>query len=212
MKVRRLRKFVIPTIYTIAISALFISVLVIGKTFNSFSNEDINSHVVDAIIDDNAKQVINIQNEKVVKPFTSQEVTISKSFYENEAEESEQQNSLIYYENTYMQNSGVLYTSENSYDINTVLDGKVTDIKTDELLGNIIEIEHSNELKTIYQSVDNIKVKVGDEVKQNDIIATSGANKLNNTNKNCLLFEVYQKGQLINPEKFYTMDQKALEQ
>ena len=46
--------------------------------------------------------------------------------------------------------------------------------------------------------------------KQGDVIATSGANKLNNTNKNCLLFEVYQKGQLVNPEKMF--ETKALEQ
>ena len=87
---------------------------------------------------------------------------------------------------------------------------KKSDIKTDDILGNVIEIDHDNEIKTVYQSVDNIKVKVGDEVKQGDVIATSGANKLNNTNKNCLLFEVYQKGQLVNPEKMF--ETKALEQ
>ena len=204
MKVRRLRKFVIPTIYTIALAALFISILIIGKTYNSFTNEDINSHVVNAIVDDDSKAVMNETENKMIKPFANDNVTISKNFYDKDATEEEQQNSLIYYENTYMQNSGVLYTSENAYDIVATLDGKISDIKT------VIEIDHDNEIKTVYQSVDNIKVKVGDEVKQGDVIATSGANKLNNTNKNCLLFEVYQKGQLVNPEKMF--ETKALEQ
>ena len=195
MKVRRLRKFVIPTI---------------GKTYNSFTNEDINSHVVNAIVDDDSKAVMNETENKMIKPFANDNVTISKNFYDKDATEEEQQNSLIYYENTYMQNSGVLYTSENAYDIVATLDGKISDIKTDDILGNVIEIDHDNEIKTVYQSVDNIKVKVGDEVKQGDVIATSGANKLNNTNKNCLLFEVYQKGQLVNPEKMF--ETKALEQ
>ena len=210
MKVRRLRKFVISTIYTIALAALFISILIIGKTYNSFTNEDINSHVVNAIVDDDSKAVMNETENKMIKPFANDNVTISKNFYDKDATEEEQQNSLIYYENTYMQNSGVLYTSENAYDIVASLDGKISDIKTDDILGNVIEIDHDNEIKTVYQSVDNIKVKVGDEVKQGDVIATSGANKLNNTNKNCLLFEVYQKGQLVNPEKMF--ETKALEQ
>ncbi len=210
MKVRRLRKFVIPTIYTIALAALFISILIIAKTYNSFTNEDINSHVVNAIVDDDSKAVMNETENKMIKPFANDNVTISKNFYDKDATEEEQQNSLIYYENTYMQNSGVLYTSENAYDIVATLDGKISDIKTDDILGNVIEIDHDNEIKTVYQSVDNIKVKVGDEVKQGDVIATSGANKLNNTNKNCLLFEVYQKGQLVNPEKMF--ETKALEQ
>lgn len=210
MKVRRLRKFVIPTIYTIALAALFISILIIGKTYNSFTNEDINSHVVNAIVDDDSKAVMNETENKMIKPFANDNVTISKNFYDKDATEEEQQNSLIYYENTYMQNSGVLYTSENAYDIVASLDGKISDIKTDDILGNVIEIDHDNEIKTVYQSVDNIKVKVGDEVKQGDVIATSSANKLNNTNKNCLLFEVYQKGQLVNPEKMF--ETKALEQ
>ena len=210
MKVRRLRKFVIPTIYTIALAALFISILIIGKTYNSFTNEDINSHEVNAIVDDDSKAVMNETENKMIKPFANDNVTISKNFYDKDATEEEQQNSLIYYENTYMQNSGVLYTSENAYDIVATLDGIISDIKTDDILGNVIEIDHDNEIKTVYQSVDNIKVKVGDEVKKGDVIATSGANKLNNTNKNCLLFEVYQKGQLVNPEKMF--ETKALEQ
>ena len=206
MKVRRLRKFVIPTIYTIALAALFISILIIGKTYNSFTNEDINSHVVNAIVDDDSKAVMNETENKMIKPFANDNVTISKNFYDKDATEEEQQNSLIYYENTYMQNSGVLYTSENAYDIVATLDGKISDIKTDDILGNVIEIDHDNEIKTVYQSVDNIKVKVGDEVKQGDVIATSGANKLNNTNKNCLLFEVYHNGTTIDPEDFYNMN------
>ena len=210
IKVRRLKKFVLPTIYTIAISAVLISVVLIGKTLSSYTKEDLNSYVVNALLDEEAEEVINLTNDKVIKPYTAEGVTISKNFYDKDADETTQEQSLIYYENTYMQNSGTLYTSENTYDIVAVLDGKVSEVKEDEILGNVIVIEHNNELKTTYQSVNDVKVKVGDEVKQGDVIATSGENKLNNTNKNCLLFEVYNKGQLIDPEKFYEMDLKAL--
>lgn len=213
MKGRKLKKFVLPTIYTITIIAVFGSIVLLGKTLNTFSKEDINSYVVNTLLDkEESKPVINYANSKAVRPYTAQDVVISKNFYDNEADEKTQEQSLIYYENTYMQNSGVLYTKEESFEVNAVLDGKVSEIKEDEILGNVIVIEHSNDLKTTYQSVSDIKVKVGDEVKQGDVIATSGENKLTNTNKNCLLFEVYNKGQLINPEKFYEIDLNASEQ
>ena len=211
MKVRRLRKFVIPTVYSIAITALLVSIVFIGRTLNSLKKDDLNSYVINTLLDEESTPVINYTNEKTIKPFTSDKVVISKNFYDNEADEETQQQSLIYYENTYMQNSGTVYTSENSFDVVSVLDGKVTEIKEDEILGTVIVIEHSNDLKTVYQSVGNVQVKVGDEVKQSDLIATSGENKLNNTNKNCLLFEVYKEGKLLNPEKFYNMDLKASE-
>ncbi len=210
MKVRKLKKFVLPTIYTIAITSVFVSIILIGKTLSSYTKEDINSYVVNALLDEETTPVMNYTNEKIIKPFTAQDVVISKNFYETDADEQTQQKSLIYYENTYMQNSGVLYNSENTFDVVAVLDGKVAEVKEDEILGNVVVIEHSNELKTTYQSVSDVQVKVGDEVKQGDIIAKSGENKLSDTNKNCLLFEVYNKGTLINPEKFYEMDLKNL--
>ncbi len=210
MKVRRLRKFVIPTVYSIAIVAMFATIVLIGKTINSFSDEDINSYVVDPIVEEEeTTPVMNQETQEIINPFTDESVVISKNFYDKDADETTQQNSIIYYENTYMQNTGVLYTSENSYDIVAVADGKVTDVKTDELLGSIVQIEHENDLKTVYQSVKDVQVKVGDQVSQGDIIAKSGENKLSNTNKNCLLFEVYQKGSLVNPQTFLSQNQKA---
>lgn len=210
MKKRKLKSFVIPTIYTIAISALFVSVVLIGKTIESFSDEDMNSYVVNTLVDE-TQEVMNESTPNIIKPFTAENVNVDKTYYNKDASEEEQENSLIYYENTYMQNSGEFYVSENPFDVIAVLDGRVIEVKEDELLGNVIEIEHNSELKSIYQSVDNVSVKVGDEVKQGDTIATSGANKINEKNQNCLLFEVYRNGQLLNPQEFYTMNTKALE-
>ena len=105
-----------------------------------------------------------------------------------------------------MPNTGILYSSDKEFNIISSLDGKVSNVKEDEILGNIIEIEHSNNIVTIYQSVKNVNVKVGDIVKQGDLIALSGSNKLENEKENCLHFEVYQNGALINPENFYTLD------
>ena len=44
------------------------------------------------------------------------------------------------------------------------------------------------------------------ENKQGNIIAKSGPNKLTNEKENCLHFEVYKDGSIMNPEEFYNVD------
>ena len=203
MKVRRLRKFVIPTIYTIALAALFISILIIGKTYNSFTNEDINSHVVNAIVDDDSKAVMNETENKMIKPFANDNVTISKNFYDKDATEEEQQNSLIYYENTYMQNSGVDYACENVFDVISILDGTVISVENNDIMGTTIEIRHNNDLISVYQSLSDVTVSKDDKVIQGQIIAKSGLSNIEKDMGNYLHFELYHNGKIVNPEEFY---------
>ena len=63
-----------------------------------------------------------------------------------------------------------------------------------------------DEYDTIYQSVKDVKVTEGTLVKQGDILATSGPNKLENEKENCLHFEVYKDGNLLNPESIYNIE------
>ncbi|MDD4408203.1 MAG: M23 family metallopeptidase, partial [Bacilli bacterium] len=67
-----------------------------------------------------------------------------------------------------------------------------------------------NNLTTIYQSLNEVDVKVGDVLKQGDIIGTSGNNKIITDSENMLLFEVINNGVNINPETFYQMNVKDL--
>lgn len=165
-----------------------------------------NDTYVTSTLIDNSLEVQKEIQEKIIKPFKSKDVTISKYYYNEIDEESRQQKSLIKYKNIYMPNTGLLYSSEKEFEIIAVLNGKVTSVKQDDILGNIIEIEHSNNLITIYQSVKDVKVATGDKVSQGDIIALSGTNKLENEKSNCLHFETYKDGTLMNPEEFYNLD------
>jgi stage II sporulation protein Q len=108
-----------------------------------------------------------------------------------------------------MPNTGILYSSDEKFDILAVDDGKVTSVKKDEILGYIIEIEHTNNVITIYQSVSDVKVEEGATIKQGDIIASSGSNSLENEKENCLHFEVYKDGKLLNPESVYILKRKT---
>ena len=54
-----------------------------------------------------------------------------------------QEDSLVYYQNTYLQNSGVLYESTDPFDIKASYDGKVTNVV---LSGDVIGKSGTNKL------------------------------------------------------------------
>lgn len=210
MNKRKLKGFVLPTVYIMVIGILFISISFIGSVLQSKVKYDDNLSV-NALEDDvtpviKNEEETNTTDKKIVKPFTSTAVSISKSYYDMQDDEKTQQNSLVYYENTYLQNSGVLYSSKEAFDILSVYDGTVTNISEDEILGNVVEITHNPNLKTIYYSLGEILVKKDDVINSGTIIGKSGSNLLDEEQDNCLLFEVYYNGNTIDPEDFYNMN------
>ena len=83
---------------------------------------------------------------------------------------------------------------------------KVTNVSKDEILGNVVEITHNPNLKTVYYSLGEIAVAKDDVITGGTIIGKSGDNLLDDEKDNCLLFEVYYNGNAIDPEEFYSMD------
>ncbi len=207
MKKRKLKGFVLPTVYVLVIGVLFLSISALGSILQN--KTEYSDMVIGTLRNDGIPVVKEEQTKDItqpVKPFTSTSVSISKSFYDMTDDDLKQQNSLVYYEKTYLQNSGVLYVSQEQFDIVNVLDGKVTNVGVDDILGNFVEVTHNTNLKTIYYSLGDVLVKKDDEVKANAIIALSGSNKIEKDSSNSLLFEVYLNGVTINPEDFYNMN------
>ena len=209
MKKRKLKGFVLPTVYILVIGVLFISISFLGNALQSQINYD-EDLSVNALQEEDATPVIKNEEEvkesKIVKPFTSEKVSVSKSYYSKEDDEKTQQNSLVYYEQTYLQNSGILYSADETFDIINVYDGTVTNVSKDEILGNVVEITHNPNLKTVYYSLGEIAVAKDDVITGGTIIGKSGDNLLDDEKDNCLLFEVYYNGNAIDPEEFYSMD------
>lgn len=205
MKTKRLKKFVLPTVYVMVIGVLFISISFLGNILQSkveYGNMAVST------LKDNVTPVgktDNVVESRIERPYVSSNVSISKSFYDMTDDEAKQQNSLVYYENTYLQNSGVLYSSTSTFDVICAIDGKVTNVSKDEILGNFVEITHNPNLKTIYYSLSEVQVKKDDTVMSGDVLGKSGDNSLNGETENCLLFEVYHNGTAIDPEDFYNM-------
>lgn len=208
MKKRKLRSFVLPTVYLLLIAAVFVVVNVLGNSLKGISYDSYN--FVMSAFKNNVVSVVSNQTDKIIKPYASDKVAVKKGYYDINANEASQQNSLIYYEKTYMENTGILYSANEKFDALATMDGTIKDIKEDEILGVVVEVQNTEKLTTIYYSLGELNVAVGDQVKQGDVIGTSGTNKIETEVSNLMLFEVYIDGNLVNPETFYNMKQSEL--
>ena len=181
---------------------VILPVLAIGMMLSSdlSATTDEDQYIEENVID-NSHPVINT-TPKVILPYLDQSVTVGKSYYDYKGEEKAQINSILKHDNTYTQNTGIDYVSENTFDVVAILDGSVTDVKDDETTGKSVEIKHENGLISIYQSLSEIKVKKGDIITQGQVIGISGTNELDKDLGNHLHFEIYENGSSVNPDNY----------
>ena len=85
--------------------------------------------------------------------------------------------------------------------VQAVADGTVTAIKNDPLWGTTIEIEHANNLVSIYCGLnkDDLKVAIGDNVKMEQQIGTVGEILAEISSPSHLHFAMKQNGELVDP-------------
>ena len=204
---RKLKKNVKSVIFMASISLIAILLMVITKDLKT-SNDEEQTYVMNTVVD-NITPVVSTNTDSIIKPFTNSNVSINKTYYDKDASQEEQEKSLINYEDTYLKNSGIIYSSNEDFDVVSVLNGTVIDIKEDELLNTVVYVSHDNNITTIYYGLKDVNVKVNDQVTQNQIIGKSNMNKFCSEGYS-LLFEVNNNGKVINPEQFYTMNLNEL--
>lgn len=202
MKKRRLKSPIVYALYSLGFVMLLGTLYLIDSFFptNSFNGVD-DDYVNKTVIEEDIP-VINT-SDTIIRPYLVDDVSILKNYYDYKSEAENQEKSLIYYENTYLQNSGVSYGREATFDVVSILDGTVTSIKEDQNLGKIVEVTHSNDIISIYQSLSEVKVKENQEIKQGDIIGTSGTCNIESDLNNHLHFEMIVKGAIVNPENYF---------
>lgn len=206
---RKLKPFVLPTIYALSIIMLVMSMYLIQSIINNsmFSAKEDKKEIeyVDGdIVTEKEEQLPVVSTEtKIKKPYVSEDVTIAKTYYDYQADSKEQEKSIVYYENTYMQNSGVDFKSDKVFDVVSILDGTVSSVKDDNILGKIIEIRHNNEMISVYQSLSEVNVKEGDKIIAGQVIGKSGTSNINSELGNHLHFELYYQSAVVDPCKYF---------
>ena len=199
---RQLKQSVVYSLYVISFVLLIVGVVMLSVTLKK-AKDSAYQYVSKGILDYEDKVPVVNTDTKIIRPYTDTEVKVVKSFYDYKAESEIQEKSLIFYEGTYMQSSGVSYSDGDVFDVVAIYDGVVKEIKEDTTLGNIITIEHKNGVVSVYQSVSDILPKQGDSIVGGQVIAKSSTSNISTELGNHLYFELIIDGTCVNPENYY---------
>jgi stage II sporulation protein Q len=134
---------------------------------------------------------------------------LGMDFFDDQASKEEQAAALVKFDNSYIPHTGIDLVSIDgkSFDVTAALAGKVLKVNSDPLVGNQIEIEHANKMVTVYQSLDKVHVKPGDEVTQGQTLGTAGRNVYEKDAGIHLHFEVRVDGKTVNPQQYLTQSE-----
>ncbi|TBL72969.1 M23 family metallopeptidase [Paenibacillus thalictri] len=150
----------------------------------------------------------NTQTETMSFPFKDRgELDVSLPYFDSKASNEVRQAALVEYGDTFTPHVGIDYArhDDKPFDVMAAMSGKVTAVEKNPVVGNLVEITHSNGLVTVYQSLADVKVAKDQQVKKGDVIAQAGRNDLEKEEGVHLHFEVRQGqgGAALNPEQFF---------
>lgn len=194
---RKLKKKVIYSLYAV----LFVSVLYMILSIDVDSTPDDIDYVSKTIVEEDVP-VVAINNV-IKRPYNDENVKIVNDYYDYKEDSSEQLNSMIYFEDTYLQSSGISYASGEEFEVLSILDGVVLNVEENDLLGNIVSIDHGNGIVAYYQSLSDVVVKPGDVMSSGSTIGKSGLSNISKDLGSHLNFELSINGNLVNPENYY---------
>lgn len=136
------------------------------------------------------------KEENIIAPYTVEASVVLEYFDGSDHEVSDYTN----FNGVYRPNQGIDYAyNGESFDVICMIGGKVSEVKKDETFGNTITIT-SDRLVITYQSLDALNFKVGDTIKQGDVIAKASTNVYNPELKNHVHIVVEKDGTIVDPK------------
>lgn len=206
-----------PAVY-LTIAAMLLSLVVwyqnIGNQVDEAQDEEISEDYSPIEHDQEAKPVVD-QQEVIQMPVENKDqAEIVTKYYDYDADQEEQENALVVFNNRYYQSKGIDIASADgeTFDVQASLSGTVTEVKEDPLLGNVVTLTHENDVTTHYASLGEVDVSADDEVEQGDVLGTAGENVFGKDNGTHLHFEIRKDGQDVNPEEFFNQPVSALDE
>ncbi|MFC0216377.1 peptidoglycan DD-metalloendopeptidase family protein [Paenibacillus chartarius] len=131
-------------------------------------------------------------------------VTTGMQFYDASATNEVKAAATVHYNQQFTPHTGLDFTAKDNqpFDVVAALSGKVTAVENNPVVGHLVEVTSDNGLVTVYQSLADVKVTKGADVKKGDVIAKAGRNELEKDEGVHLHFEVRQDGNSVNPQQF----------
>jgi len=214
------KKWVFPAIYLVSAAVILTAVLWYQAIRNNDANDLSTDDGADVSYNEDQSVEVNQSVENFKMPAIDPDaVKVVTNFYDFNASEKEQETALVFHNNTYHPNQGIDIASNDgkAFEVIASLSGTVAKAEKDSLLGYVVEIEHENGVKTIYQSLADTKVQAGDKVKQGEIIGQAGKNQFNKDAGVHVHFEIRKDGKAYNPlnymdEPLTSLTEKSVEE
>jgi stage II sporulation protein Q len=208
------KRWVFPAIYIASAAIILTGVLWYQASHNNDTKKYTynSSDIAGKKYNDPAVEV-NKQMENFQMPVKdAEQVVIEKKFYDFSGKKADQEAALVVYKNTYVPNTGIDIGMKDgkSFDVVAAMSGNVTKVQEDSLLGNVIEIDHGNGVVTQYESVKDMKVKVGDQIDQGQVIAEAGQSLFNEKAGTHVHFEIRKDGVAVNPQNYFNKPLNAV--
>lgn len=148
----------------------------------------------------------NAPNEVLKYPFDEallDDIVILQNFYDVEADDSMRENALLVFNQTYETSTGVSISIEDKpFDVVAARSGIVEDVVQDAFQGDEIVLSHADGMKTVYSSLSDVRVEVGDELEQGDYLGDATSNEWNPAAGTHLHFQVLVDDQAVNPASY----------
>ncbi|WP_227937052.1 M23 family metallopeptidase [Alkalihalobacillus deserti] len=205
------KRWLLPALYLVAAAGVLSAVFIMQGQDESAAPQD-SVEVTDPSqagnafpYGENAVQV-TASSEIIKMPVVNEEeTTVVGYFYDVNGTPEEQQEALVYYNNTYFPNKGMdfAHTDGESFDAAAALSGTVVKAEKDSLLGYVVEISHENGVVTHYHSLETVEVEEGATVQQGDVLGRAGRNSYNTDAGIHIHFEIRQDGIAVNPNDVF---------
>ncbi len=185
---------------TLIFTLSFLLVFTIGMMSWQFSNKKTEEKPVFSEVEVPVLSLPDSEKEeKAIRPYRVNATVVLDHYDEND----DKADDVTLFEGKYRANEGIDYAYNNEeFEVLSIFSGEVSDVKEDPLFGKSITIK-SDGLSITYQSLKDVKLVVGDKVKQGDVISNAGTNIYNKDLNNHLHVVVELNGKLMNPEMIY---------
>lgn len=212
------KKWFFPAVYLIVATLLLTIVVWYQSVDNQIKDVQDDPGVSDDYIpnrhDEDAEEVLE-QQETIKMPIADDDqAEIVTKFYDYDADQEDQENALIRYNNMFYQSTGIDIASADgeTFEVKASLSGTVTEVKEDPILGNVVSMTHENDVETHYASLGEVDVKAGSKVKQGETIGTAGRNLFGKDNGTHVHFEIRKNDKEVNPEEFFNQPMSKLDE
>ncbi|MEX2104743.1 MAG: M23 family metallopeptidase [Bacilli bacterium] len=201
------KRWVFPGVYLAAAALILTFMWWIQGNNPSTINTDVGIVITDPSDNGNVAAPTNAQVEDFyAMPYHLEEtsVSVAMDFYDDDATVEERSKSMVKYAGAFKVHTGIDYSidSNETFDVIAAKSGTVLRSESDPLVGNLVEIEHPDGLVSVYQSLSNVLVSVGDEVAQGQIFAEAGQNMYEKDLGVHLHFELRKDNVAVNPNEY----------